>query len=41
LHREQVVVIPGGAFGPSGERCIRLALTVDDSRLKEALSFLR
>jgi aspartate/methionine/tyrosine aminotransferase len=41
LQREQVVVIPGGAFGPSGERCIRLALTVGEARLQEALTRLR
>ncbi len=37
LEQEQVVVIPGGAFGPSGRGCIRLACTVDSARLEQAL----
>jgi aminotransferase len=36
LDREQVVVVPGEAFGPSGKGCIRIALTVNQEVLKEA-----
>jgi LL-diaminopimelate aminotransferase len=31
-----VVVIPGDAFGPSGEGYIRIALVEDEARLIEA-----
>ncbi len=41
LEQEQVVVIPGGAFGPSGRDCLRLACTVDSARLEEALGRMR
>ncbi|MFZ0449775.1 MAG: pyridoxal phosphate-dependent aminotransferase [Desulfatiglandaceae bacterium] len=37
LDREQVVVIPGSAFGPSGKTCIRISCTVDKDLLTEAL----
>jgi aminotransferase len=37
LDREQVVVIPGSAFGPSGKTCIRISCTVDKDLLAEAL----
>jgi len=37
LDKEQVVVIPGGAFGPSGKDCVRLSCTVDEARLNEAM----
>jgi len=37
LDQEQVVTVPGSAFGPSGEGCLRLACTVDQERLTEAL----
>ena len=37
LDREQVVVIPGSAFGPSGNPCIRISCTVDRGLLEEAL----
>ncbi|RLB23936.1 MAG: pyridoxal phosphate-dependent aminotransferase, partial [Deltaproteobacteria bacterium] len=37
LSEEQVVVIPGGAFGPSGRECVRISCTVDQERLSEAL----
>ena len=36
LDKEQVVVIPGEAFGPSGKGCLRIALTVNQEVLKEA-----
>jgi aminotransferase len=37
LDREQVVVIPGSAFGPSGRTCVRISCTVDRPLLMEAL----
>jgi aspartate/methionine/tyrosine aminotransferase len=37
LDKERVVVVPGSAFGSSGESCVRLACTVDMDRLGEAL----
>ena len=36
LDKEQVVVVPGGSFGPSGKGCVRIALTVNQEVLKEA-----
>lgn len=36
LEKADVVVTPGNGFGPTGEGYIRMALTVDHSRLKEA-----
>jgi aspartate/methionine/tyrosine aminotransferase len=40
LDREQVVVVPGSAFGPSGKGFVRLACTVDQARLTEAMDRL-
>ncbi|MCB2185358.1 MAG: pyridoxal phosphate-dependent aminotransferase [Deltaproteobacteria bacterium] len=40
LDTEQVVVIPGETFGPSGRDCLRLAATVDQDHLAEALARL-
>ncbi len=37
LDREQVVVIPGEAFGASGKGCVRISCTVDKARLMEAM----
>ncbi|MFO8165388.1 MAG: pyridoxal phosphate-dependent aminotransferase [Thermodesulfobacteriota bacterium] len=37
LDKEQVVVVPGEAFGPSGKGCLRIALTVNRETLKNAL----
>lgn len=37
LKEEQVVVVPGETFGPSGKGCVRLALTVNQELLKEAI----
>ncbi|MBW2339859.1 MAG: pyridoxal phosphate-dependent aminotransferase [Deltaproteobacteria bacterium] len=37
LKEEQVVVIPGEAFGPAGKGCLRIAFTVKQEILKEAL----
>ena len=41
LEEEQVVVVPGETFGPSGRGCIRLALTVNQDLLKEAIERIR
>lgn len=40
LNREQVVVVPGEAFGPSGAGCVRLACTVGLERLAQAMDRL-
>ena len=40
LDQEQVVVIPGFAFGPSGKGFVRMACTVDKDRLTEAMDRL-
>jgi LL-diaminopimelate aminotransferase len=37
LEQANVVVSPGGAYGPSGEGFVRLSLTVPDERLEEAV----
>ena len=37
LKEEQVVVVPGEAFGPSGKGCVRIALTVNQEVLNDAL----
>jgi aminotransferase len=37
LDREQIVVIPGDAFGPSGKPCIRISCTVERDLLGKAL----
>jgi len=37
LDEEQVVVIPGEAFGSSGRGCVRISCTVDQARLTEAM----
>jgi LL-diaminopimelate aminotransferase len=36
-----VVVTPGAGFGPHGEGYFRVALTVDEARLAEALERIR
>jgi LL-diaminopimelate aminotransferase len=41
LEREGIVVTPGNGFGDSGEGYIRMALTVDEKRLKEATERLK
>jgi aminotransferase len=38
LDKEQVVVVPGESFGPSGKGCVRIALTVNLKVLKEAFN---
>jgi LL-diaminopimelate aminotransferase len=37
LDRANVVISPGGAYGPSGEGFVRISLTVADDRLEEAV----
>ncbi len=41
LKKEQVVVFPGAAFGASGEGCLRLACTVPEPKLEQAMQRLR
>lgn len=41
LERSAVVVSPGSAYGPNGEGFFRIALTIGDDRLQEALERLR
>jgi len=41
LKEEQVVVVPGETFGPSGKGCVRLALTVNRERLSMAMERIR
>jgi len=38
LDEAHVVTVPGGGFGPAGEGFLRMALTVDESRLAEAVT---
>ncbi len=37
LKEGDVVVSPGGAFGPAGEGCLRLALVENENRLRQAV----
>jgi LL-diaminopimelate aminotransferase len=41
LEESGVVLSPGGAYGPNGEGFFRISLTIDDSRLTEAVERLR
>jgi len=41
LEKEGVLVIPGSAFGQSGEGCVRIAGTVGEERLEEAMHRLQ
>src|SRR4051794_30135756 len=41
LEESAVVVSPGGAYGRSGEGFFRISLTIDDSRLSEAVERMR
>ena len=41
LEKADVVVTPGNGFGTSGEGYVRMALTVDESRLKEAIERIK
>jgi LL-diaminopimelate aminotransferase len=38
IEEAHVVTVPGGGFGPAGEGFLRMALTVDVSRIKEAVA---
>ncbi len=38
IEEAYVVTVPGGGFGPAGEGFLRMALTVDVSRIKEAVA---
>ena len=38
IEEAYVVTVPGGGFGPAGEGYLRMALTVDVSRIKEAVA---
>ena len=38
IEEAHVVTVPGGGFGPSGEGFLRMALTVDVTRIQEAVS---
>ncbi len=40
LEKAGVVVTPGAAYGPNGEGFVRVALTVDEKRLREAVDRL-
>jgi LL-diaminopimelate aminotransferase len=41
LEQGGIVVTPGNGFGEAGEGYIRMALTVDESRIKEAIERLK
>jgi len=41
LEKQQVVVVPGDTFGPSGKGCVRIALTVNRELLTEAMKRIR
>ena len=41
LEEAEVVVSPGGAYGPNGEGFFRISLTVPDERLTEAIERMR
>jgi len=40
LEKERVAAVPGESFGPSGRGCVRLACTVAEPRLSQALERL-
>lgn len=40
IEEAHVVTVPGGGFGPAGEGYLRMALTVDVARIKEAVERL-
>jgi LL-diaminopimelate aminotransferase len=41
LDRADVVITPGNAFGEYGEGYFRIALTISEDRLKEALNRIK
>ena len=40
LDEAHVVTVPGAGFGPAGEGYLRMALTVEEARLREAVQRL-
>jgi LL-diaminopimelate aminotransferase len=38
IEEAHVVTVPGGGFGPAGEGYLRVALTVDEARIREAVA---
>ena len=41
LEKCGIIVVPGVGYGPSGEGYVRLALTVDESRIREAITRMK
>jgi LL-diaminopimelate aminotransferase len=41
IEKAGIVATPGNGFGETGEGYIRMALTVDETRLKEAIKRLQ
>jgi LL-diaminopimelate aminotransferase len=41
IEEAYVVTVPGAGFGPAGEGFLRMALTVDVARLKEAVERIK
>jgi len=41
LEKTGIIVIPGIGYGDYGERYVRIALTVDEKRLEEAIERLK
>ena len=41
LDQADVIISPGGAYGPSGEGYVRMSLTLPDERLKEAVGRIK
>ncbi|MBB5325671.1 hypothetical protein HNQ34_002772 [Anoxybacillus tepidamans] len=41
IDKAHVVVTPGRAFGPNGERFVRIALVQDETKLKQAISNIK
>jgi LL-diaminopimelate aminotransferase len=41
LEKADIVVTPGNGFGEHGEGYIRMAITVDKSRIKEAVERIK
>ena len=41
LEKCGIIVVPGVGYGPAGEGYVRFALTLDESRIKEALQRMK
>ena len=41
LEKCGIIVVPGVGYGPSGEGYVRFALTLDESRIREALGRMK